>query len=87
MRYYEDYVNPLSYALFYWINWLLRIGYDHPLEMNELGSLPVNHSVKYNYQKLRRIFKKELVRNWVPNNSDKALGPVRPLLFFCCWNP
>ncbi|XP_072025399.1 ATP-binding cassette sub-family C member 9-like [Amphiura filiformis] len=60
MYYYEDYVNVISYSLFYWMNWLLKVGYQSPLELKHLGSLPVKHTTKYNYKKFRRNFKKEM---------------------------
>ena len=72
MRYYENYVNPISYGLFYWINWLLKLGYDHPLELKDLGSLPENHTTKHNYQKLRKVFKQEMVRTTHSLNTCKT---------------
>ena len=56
MKFYEGYVNALSYGLFYWIQWLLTLGYKRPLEINDLGTLPEVRQTKYNYQKLKKVF-------------------------------
>ena len=72
MYYYEDYVNPISYALFSWINWLLKVGYNTPLEMKHLGSLPVKHTTKHNYERLRRTLKKEMVNTYSVNRASKV---------------
>ncbi|XP_072025842.1 ATP-binding cassette sub-family C member 9-like [Amphiura filiformis] len=60
MKYCEDYVNCVSFGLFYWIRWLLNLGYKRPLVMKDLGALPRKHQTKYNYQKLRKVFRREM---------------------------
>ncbi|XP_072018399.1 ATP-binding cassette sub-family C member 9-like [Amphiura filiformis] len=60
MRYQDDYVNCVSFGLFYWIRWLLTLGYNRPLEVKDLGTLPRKHQTKYNYEKLRKVFEREM---------------------------
>ncbi|XP_072050893.1 ATP-binding cassette sub-family C member 9-like [Amphiura filiformis] len=60
MNYYEDCVNCVSFGLFFWIRWLLDLGYKRPLEMKDLGTLPRKHQTEYNYEKLRKEFQREM---------------------------
>ena len=61
MEYMYYYVNFLSQQSYYWISWLMTLGYKRPLEMEDLGALPARHETKYNHTKFKRVLKQELV--------------------------
>ncbi|KAJ2952805.1 hypothetical protein O0L34_g7165 [Tuta absoluta] len=44
---------------FFWLNGLLRKGYEAPLEHDDLGDLPENEISKKYYDKFRRIYKEQ----------------------------
>ncbi|XP_070559571.1 ATP-binding cassette sub-family C member 9-like [Ptychodera flava] len=52
-----------------WINWLFRLGYKQPIEMTDLGSLPEEHSVKRQYNILRKAYRAESARANKKGNS------------------
>ncbi|XP_033647740.1 ATP-binding cassette sub-family C member 9-like [Asterias rubens] len=60
MEYMYYYVNFLSQQSYYWISWLMTLGYKRPLEMEDLGALPARHETKYNHTKFKRVLKQEL---------------------------
>ncbi len=81
MKHYEDFVNTASFALFLWVRWLLKLGYKRPIEMRDLGTLPQVHQTKYNYQKLRKVFRREMVRFIIHNVQTDNL-----LLYFVSYS-
>ena len=46
---------------YWWLNWLMSLGYKRPLEMSDLGALPLIHESSYNHNKFRDAFEKEKV--------------------------
>ncbi|XP_071504808.1 ATP-binding cassette sub-family C member 9-like [Diadema antillarum] len=72
--YYMDWnVNLLSQVTYWWLNWLLRLGYKRPLEMSDLGALPLTHEANYNHNKFRDAFEKE--------KESKAKEGKKPSMF------
>ncbi len=43
------------------MNWLFKLGFQQPLEMKDLGSLPEKHSAQHLYEIFKEDFQKELV--------------------------
>ena len=64
MKYKEDYVSCLYYITFWWMNWLFRLGYKRPLEVNDLGSLPARHRAQHLYEIFKEDFQREIVSNY-----------------------
>ena len=61
MKYTEDYVSFLYYITFWWMNWLFKLGYQRPLEVKDLGSLPDSHRAQHLYEIFKKDFQKEIV--------------------------
>ena len=62
MLYVQDYVNLWSETSYWWLNWLLNLGYKRPLEIEDLGLLPEAHEAKANHNKFLKAFVCEKVR-------------------------
>ncbi|XP_071490287.1 ATP-binding cassette sub-family C member 9-like [Diadema antillarum] len=62
MRFYEGYTNVPSGIFYWWLNALFRTGYDHHLELSDLGSLTETHTVRYNGGKFTRVLAEEQAR-------------------------
>ena len=45
------------------MNWLFRLGYKRPLEVNDLGSLPARHRAQHLYEIFKEDFQREIVSN------------------------
>ena len=61
MLYTQDYVNLASEQTYWWLNWLLALGYQRPLELEDLGSLPEAHEARANHEKFWKAFMAEKV--------------------------
>ena len=61
MRFVNDYVNVVSNATFWWLNWIFIKGYKKPLEQDDLGDIPKRHQADYNHRKFQKAFGKEKV--------------------------
>ncbi|XP_022080967.1 ATP-binding cassette sub-family C member 9-like isoform X2 [Acanthaster planci] len=62
MKYYMRYVSFPSRMLFTWQGWLLRVGYQHPLENSDLGSLPEMSTSRSNERNFEWYLQKEKER-------------------------
>ncbi|XP_072031468.1 ATP-binding cassette sub-family C member 9-like [Amphiura filiformis] len=60
MWYTEYYVSFLYYITFWWMNWVFKLGFQRPLEIKDLGSLPKNHRAEHLYEIFKVDFQKEL---------------------------
>ena len=69
MRYYDNYVNTLSYMFFYWLGPLLTLGYKRPLEVEDLGNLPEEDQARSTYIKIREAFIEEKVGFIMPGDA------------------
>ncbi|KAL4702536.1 hypothetical protein ACJJTC_001421, partial [Scirpophaga incertulas] len=58
-----------SKITFFWLNPLLRRGYESPLEANDLGELPEDETSNVYYQNFKRIFK--------PNTKEAVAEETR----------
>ena len=59
--YRSDYANFVSELFFWWVNWLLFLGYKRTLEIDDLGRLPK----RMDAEQLQQQFKKEFLREQV----------------------
>ncbi|XP_072031466.1 ATP-binding cassette sub-family C member 9-like isoform X2 [Amphiura filiformis] len=58
---YTEYCVSFPYCItFWWMNWVLKLGFQRPLEIKDLGSLPKNHSAEHLYEIFKEEFQKEL---------------------------
>lgn len=62
MRFFQGYTNLLSTTVFWWMNWIFRLGYSRALELEDLGSLSKVHTTKYNRDKFEEALGIELVK-------------------------
>ncbi|XP_038069245.1 ATP-binding cassette sub-family C member 9-like, partial [Patiria miniata] len=62
MKYYMRYVSFPSLIFFTWPGWLLRVGYQHPLEIKDLGSLPEMSTSRSNEKNFEFYLQKEKER-------------------------
>ncbi|XP_033123425.1 ATP-binding cassette sub-family C member 9-like isoform X2 [Anneissia japonica] len=62
MLYKDQYSNAVSQISFWWLNWLLRLGYKRPLEISDLGSIPDDFESRNNLNKFKEAFEKEKKR-------------------------
>ncbi|XP_072031474.1 ATP-binding cassette sub-family C member 9-like [Amphiura filiformis] len=60
MWYTENCVSFLYYITFWWMNWVFKLGFQRPLEIKDLGSLPKNHRAEHLYEIFKVDFQKEL---------------------------
>ncbi|XP_022081543.1 ATP-binding cassette sub-family C member 9-like [Acanthaster planci] len=60
MEFMYYYVNFLSQQFFWWINWLMSLGYRRPLELEDLGDIPERHEANYNFLEFKKALKIEL---------------------------
>ena len=63
VKYTEDYVTFLFSITFWWMNWLFKEGYKHPLKVDDLGSLPDDHRSRNLYNRFKTVFDNEWVRS------------------------
>ncbi|XP_038068619.1 ATP-binding cassette sub-family C member 9-like [Patiria miniata] len=52
-------VNIASSLTFWWVNWLLALGYKKHLELSDLGVVPDRHKAKANHDRFRNVFREE----------------------------
>ncbi|XP_022102345.1 ATP-binding cassette sub-family C member 8-like [Acanthaster planci] len=62
MRFLNDYVNIVSNATFWWMNWIFIKGYKKPLEQDDLGDIPERHRADFNHRKFKAAFDREKAR-------------------------
>ncbi|CAM1323224.1 Sur (predicted) [Pycnogonum litorale] len=62
LRYLHNYAMFLSKGTFSWIIPLLKLGFERPLELSDLGNLPEEELAEYQYKKFKRVFDAEKVR-------------------------
>ncbi len=58
MKYTEESVNFLYRMTFWWLNWLMKLGFKRPIEIEDVGTLPEHHKAFHLYSCL-----KEDIRN------------------------
>ncbi|XP_071809243.1 ATP-binding cassette sub-family C member 9-like [Asterias amurensis] len=56
MFYMERYSNFLSDKTYWWVNWILKLGYKRTLVLEDLGSLPEEHSAAQIHRKFAKAF-------------------------------
>ena len=61
MKYMEYNTNLFSSLSFWWVNWLLALGYTKHLELSDLGEVPERHQAKFNHERFRKAFMEETV--------------------------
>ena len=61
MHFLQSYASFPSSILHCWMNNLLKLGSRKSLTLEDLGSLPEEHLVAPNYQKLKEAILKEMV--------------------------
>lgn len=59
IQYLHPYVNLFSKATFSWMIHLLKLGYQRPLELPDLESLPEEERADYQFRRFNEIFMKE----------------------------
>ncbi|XP_022081211.1 ATP-binding cassette sub-family C member 9-like [Acanthaster planci] len=59
MHYYVSLFSALSY---WWVSWLLTLGYKKHLELSDLGVVPDRHEAKFNHKKFRKAFREEMMK-------------------------
>ncbi|XP_072021148.1 ATP-binding cassette sub-family C member 9-like [Amphiura filiformis] len=74
MHYVQDYVNLGSELSFSWFNWLLKLGYKRPLEMEDLGTLPEAHNTRVKHERFYNAFEQEKTPEFVSVNAYFANG-------------
>ncbi|XP_077869091.1 ATP-binding cassette sub-family C member 9-like [Saccoglossus kowalevskii] len=62
MYYYHRYTNLTSRVAFWWLNWLMILGYKKSLDMKDLGVLPDEHGTRFHYELFKNAYEKEKVR-------------------------
>ncbi|XP_022102306.1 ATP-binding cassette sub-family C member 9-like isoform X2 [Acanthaster planci] len=62
MRFLNDYVNIVSNATFWWMNFIFIKGYEKPLEQDDLGDIPERHRANFNHRKFKEAFDREKAR-------------------------
>ncbi|XP_038050112.1 ATP-binding cassette sub-family C member 9-like isoform X2 [Patiria miniata] len=62
MKFTQEFSSFISEVTYWWLNWVFRLGYKRPLEMEDLGQLPEVHSASYIHEKFKEAFKKEQER-------------------------
>ncbi|XP_038050114.1 ATP-binding cassette sub-family C member 9-like [Patiria miniata] len=62
MKFTQEFSSFISEVTYGWLNWVFRLGYKRPLEMEDLGQLPEVHSASYIHEKFKEAFKKEQER-------------------------
>ncbi|XP_022093816.1 ATP-binding cassette sub-family C member 9-like isoform X2 [Acanthaster planci] len=62
MRFTEEFSSFISEVTFWWLNWVFRLGYKRPLEIDDLGQLPEVHSAGYIHKDFKAAFQKEQER-------------------------
>ncbi|XP_022081586.1 ATP-binding cassette sub-family C member 9-like [Acanthaster planci] len=60
MLYMHYYVNLFSSLMYWWLNWVLVLGYKKSLELSDLGTLPDQHEAEHNHQEFKKVFLQEL---------------------------
>ncbi|XP_072027036.1 ATP-binding cassette sub-family C member 9-like [Amphiura filiformis] len=75
MRFYHQYANLFSASTFWWLHWLLSLGYKRPLQMSDLGCLPKRHSSKQNRAIFSRVLKEEKMKS-IEKGKDLGLYTV-----------
>ncbi|XP_070560016.1 ATP-binding cassette sub-family C member 9-like [Ptychodera flava] len=62
MYFYHEYVNLPSRISFWWLNWLLKTGYEKDLELPDLGKLSEDEGAKHHYELFSKAYEKEKIR-------------------------
>lgn len=82
MFYMHLYVSFFSSLTFWWVNWLLNLGYKKHLELDDLGIPPKQHEAKFNHERFRKAFREETVSHlrWGKKQFESCLS-----LFYKQW--
>ncbi|XP_038066901.1 ATP-binding cassette sub-family C member 9-like [Patiria miniata] len=75
MYYMHYYVSLFSALMYWWLNWVLTLGYKKHLELSDLGTLPDQHEAENNHQQFRKAFMEELEKARKKGKSP-SLGKV-----------
>ncbi|XP_071784244.1 ATP-binding cassette sub-family C member 9-like [Asterias amurensis] len=59
MHFMDENCSMLSRITFYWLGRLLKIGFKHPVELKDLGSLPEIHQARFNHDRFMKVLEKE----------------------------
>ncbi|XP_077982708.1 ATP-binding cassette sub-family C member 9-like [Glandiceps talaboti] len=62
MYYIYQYTALLRRMTYSWLTWLLTLGYKRPLEMEDLGCLPHEHTVAHQYHIFEKVYTAEMKR-------------------------
>ncbi|XP_038059425.1 ATP-binding cassette sub-family C member 9-like [Patiria miniata] len=73
MRYMNYNVNLASYLSYWWVNWLLAVGYKKPIQIEDLGDIPTRHRARLNHQIFRRAFLEEKAKAQRKGKSPSLL--------------
>ena len=61
MRYLQGYTNLMSGVFYWWMNWLYRLGYKRPLEIEDLGKLSKIHTTVYQRNRFTKALREARV--------------------------
>ncbi|XP_022081039.1 ATP-binding cassette sub-family C member 8-like isoform X2 [Acanthaster planci] len=59
MHFLDEHCSTLSRITFSWLGELLKKGFQRPLEMEDLGSLPEIHGARFNHERFTKVLEKE----------------------------
>ncbi|XP_038067008.1 ATP-binding cassette sub-family C member 9-like [Patiria miniata] len=62
MLFMHYYVSLFSSLAFWWVNWLLNLGYKKHLELSDLGVVPDKHEARFNHERFRKAYREEMVK-------------------------
>ena len=65
MLYVHYNVSLFSALTYWWMNWVLALGYRKSLDLSDLGVVPEQHEAEANHKKFREAFLEESVRTTV----------------------
>ncbi|RWS12536.1 ATP-binding cassette sub-family C member 9-like protein [Dinothrombium tinctorium] len=77
LRYLYPYASFLSKATYFWLFPLLKLGYERPIELDDLGILPKEQLAEHQYQIFNKAYSEE------KNKSESKARPVS--LWKCYW--
>ncbi|XP_038076863.1 ATP-binding cassette sub-family C member 9-like [Patiria miniata] len=75
MHFVHHYVNLVSKATYWWMNWVFAKGYKKPLEHVDLGDIPERHQAHRNHKRLKEAYDREKARA-LRNNSRPSMAKV-----------
>lgn len=73
IRYLHNYSTLPSRITFYWFTGLLRLGYWHPLEEEDLGELPEEEKTSTQLNRFQIFYELEKVRIYRDNSGDMCV--------------